>query len=89
MRLTLAPAPLSLPVAGVAVLAWGRRLVVGAVPVADRLGVLARQRSFPGLPANGTALLDLAALPMVSVVRPRDGSDVGATAAAILERFGA
>ncbi len=89
VRLALGSAPLALPVAGVVVLAWGPRLEVRPVPVADRLGVLARQRSFPGLPASGTELLDVAALPMVTVVRPRDAADVQATAVAILERFGA
>ena len=87
VRIDVASSPTSLPVAGTVVLAWGPRLAVAPIAPRDRLSVLAGQRTFP-LPGDPSALLDLAALPMFAVSRPRRPEECAATAATLLRRFG-
>ncbi len=86
-RLQLAPAPPSVPVGGIVVLGWGSSLRLETVPAMQRLGVLARQRTFAALPANAAAMLELAAVPMLMLTRPREIDTLGRAAQAILARF--
>jgi hypothetical protein len=71
LRLHLAPAPGELPVVGLVSLEWGPSVEVVAVPFSERLSLLGVQRSFPRLDGDPAALLDLAAVPMVRLNRPR------------------
>jgi hypothetical protein len=87
IRIGLAQAPSPLRPAGAAVLSWGEELVIAALSARERLSVLSRQRTYPGLPADHVTLLDLASLPMVSIVRPRDPSALPAVSDAMLDRF--
>ncbi len=85
-RLTLGPAPASLPFGATVVLEWGPSAIT-AVGAAERPALLAGQRSFPGLAPAGSALLDLAARPMLRFRRPRDPATAGEDALALLERL--
>lgn len=70
-RLTLPPAAPSAPLVGVVSLRWGVELRSSPVPPGDRLAELGAQRAFGPLNARPAALLDLVALPMIAVERPR------------------
>ena len=89
VRLALGPAPPSLPVGGSVFLEWGPRDALMTMPPAARLGALGRQRMFARLATDEMALLDLAALPTFTLVRPRAIEGVESTARAIIERFSA
>ncbi len=87
IRVGLPDAPSPLRPAGAVMLAWGDEVTFAAVPARQRLSMLAGQRSYPTLGGNGVALLDLAAAPMFTVVRPRDPSALAAVSDALLDRF--
>ncbi len=86
-RLQLAPAPPSAPAGGIVILGWGSALKMETVPPSQRLAAISRQRTFAALPANATALLELAALPMFKLTRPPDLDVLGHAAHAIVARF--
>ncbi len=89
LRVELPPAPADAPVAGVAVLSWGPRLELERVAPARRLATLLPHRMFAGrLPGDPAAALALAALPMVTVTRPRGDGGLGDAARAIADYFG-
>jgi hypothetical protein len=86
-RITLAPCPLLVPLAGVACLAWSDTLSLSPVHLRDRMGILARQRTFPSLPADPVAMLDLCSLPMITASRPKDLAALPAFAQALVAFF--
>ncbi len=87
VRMTLGPAPCSLPLGGSVLLEWAPRLETVAVPPAERLSAYVSARSFGSLPPNTGTLLDLAALPMLVLRRRRELRSIEATGRAIIERF--
>lgn len=87
-RLTLPPAPASLPLAGAAVLEWGDQVEVATIGLTQRWGVLAEHRSFPALEADPVSLLDLVSVPTLRVVRPRTQATVAETGRALMASFG-
>jgi hypothetical protein len=87
VRVTLPEAPSALRLAGAAILAWGDALTASPVPPRERLSILARQRTYPPLRADELALLDLAALPMFTLMRPRDPAALAAASDALLDCF--
>jgi hypothetical protein len=88
VRVQLAAAPDRMPLAGVVLLGWGRDVGVTDIAVERRWEVLGPQRMYPGLDADPVSLLDLAAVPMRRVTRPRRLASVEAAGRAILRSFG-
>jgi hypothetical protein len=86
-RITLAPCPSLVPLVGVACLAWSDTLALSPVHLRDRMGILARQRTFPSLPADPVAMLDLCSLPMITAARPRDLAALPSFAQALVAFF--
>ena len=85
-RLALPPGPEGLSLAGCVVLEWGRRLSVDRVPFRQRLAMLTRQHMFAGVLApDPLALLDIAALPMVRITRPRHLGVLPAAAGTLID----
>ena len=84
LRLTLPAVANAYPVAGTALLRWGDRFQVSSVPLDSRIELLSERRSCRALPADARALLDLAALPMIIVTRPKDSRFIPATANAVM-----
>jgi hypothetical protein len=72
------------PMRGLIHLAWGERVTLTRVPVAERIARLRTQSTFPGLPAGKGTLLDLAALPTFELRRPNDLLGLDASADALL-----
>jgi hypothetical protein len=84
-RLQLRDAPHSAPLRGIVYLAWGERIEVAKVPLAERIVRLRAQNSFVDvLPPWKHGLLELAALPTYELRRPRDFEDLPASAEALL-----
>ena len=71
-RVPLDPVPAEIPLAGWIVLGWGDRFDVRRVPAAARLPALLENVTIVPAPPDPSTLLDLAALPMLELVRPRD-----------------
>ncbi len=71
-RVRLEAAPPSLPLAGLVVLDWGPAVELAPVGFAGRMQLIAQQRTFPTVPSNATVMLELASVPMIRAVRPRD-----------------
>ena len=86
-RLRLSPVPASLPLAGVVTLGWGSTLDLSAVRMDQRLPVVSRQRTFPGLAPDPVSLLELASVPMISATRPPDLSGLDAFVEAMVGYF--
>ena len=86
LRVPLTPAPADVVVVGLVSLEWGPSVEVVPVPFAERLARIGAQRSYPGLDGDPVALLDLAAVPMVCLRRPRAPSSLPA-AGRVLERL--
>jgi hypothetical protein len=71
-RVPLPPAPATAPLRGWVTLLWGSAVAVRPVPPAERLPrLLANVTIVPG-PPSPEDVLDLAALPMLALERPRD-----------------
>lgn len=87
VRIALPEAPAPVPLAGLAVLAWGDAVYASPVAASERLAILGRQRTYPPLRGDDLALLELAALPMVTLARPRDASALAAACDTLLDRF--
>lgn len=86
-RVRLPPAPPALALAGLVVLDWGPTLELAPVAFARRMELVARQRMFPTLPANPTALLELASVPMLRATRPRDPDGLATFCGALVDYF--
>jgi hypothetical protein len=86
-RLRLAEAPATLPLAGVAVLEWGTALALDPVPLAERIPLVARQRTFPTLAPSARGLLELSTVPMIRASRPRDLDGLAAFGRALVDYF--
>jgi hypothetical protein len=69
-RLALGAVPPAMPLHGWFVLTWGEELAVEPVPAADRLSLLAAQRTLALEPARASDFLALGALPMLQLRRP-------------------
>jgi hypothetical protein len=87
-RVHLPPAELSAPVAGSVLLRWDSRVAIEAVPPAERIALLAAQRTYPPLLGDPTALLELASHPMFLLTRPRGLAGLETMARGLIERFG-
>lgn len=87
-RLTVPPAPASLPLAGVAVLEWGDRVEVSPLARTQLWEALMPQRMFPALGADPASLLDLVASPAYRFIRPRTRGSVAETGRALMSTFG-
>jgi hypothetical protein len=86
-RLQVAGGPSTLPVIGLAVLEWGDDLGFTSIPFADRLDVIARNRTFPQVPADPLAMFDLASVPMIRASRPKDMGRLGEFGQRLLDYF--
>lgn len=71
-RLPLEAAPDEAPFGGWIVPTWSGELGVASVQPQHRIAVLADLLSVRAAPANPTELLDLAAVPMLTIARPKD-----------------
>jgi hypothetical protein len=86
MRLELKPpARLCAPVVRTAVLEWGPELRISTVPPRERLGVLCTHRTAQRVAGDLRVPLDLAALPMLRLVRPRTFDSLPAVARALVD----
>jgi hypothetical protein len=86
-RVRLAPTSPSLPLGGLVVLDWGPELALAPVGFAERMQLIARQRTFPTVSSNPTAMLDLASVPMIRAARPRDPGGLAAFCRALVAYF--
>jgi hypothetical protein len=75
-RLELDSTPPAAPLAGWIALAWGAELATTAIPVAERLRILAAHRAVRLPPEDPGTLLRLAALPAWSLTLPQDWSSL-------------
>lgn len=80
------PDRVTAPVVRLAILQWGDRVSVRSIPVRERMGVLATQRTAQPFPGGLSVPLDLAALPMVLVTRPKSFHCMPEVAEAVLGR---
>lgn len=72
-RLTPAPVPATAPLAGFVRLLWSEhRLGLSPIRAVDRVPIIGAAISMGGPPANPSLVLDLAALPVYALERPRD-----------------
>lgn len=86
-RLRLPPPPrVSAPVVRVVVLQWGDAVRVRPVPLRERMATLATQRTAQPVPGGLSVPLELAAVPMVTVSRPRTFDCMPEVAEAVLGR---
>jgi hypothetical protein len=86
-RLRLPPPDrVTAPVVRLVFLEWGEKVSVRSVPVRERMAALATQRTAQPYPGGLTVPLDLAAVPMVVVTRPRTFAGMPDVAAAVLGR---
>jgi hypothetical protein len=86
LRMTLPPAPAPQAVIGSVILGWGPQLALTRVPPAERIAMLAAQRYFR-LEPDSRALLELAAQPMFTLIRPRAFSAVAEAGSALMRQF--
>jgi hypothetical protein len=84
-RAKLAPVAAEAPVRGWVALAWGPAVAVRPVPPADRLPRLLAHAAIVPEPVNPADLLDLAALPMLVLERPRSFDALPSACDALLE----
>jgi hypothetical protein len=70
-RVVTAPVPPTAPLAGFVTLDWGSATSAALVPSAQRLPLIADSLALALAPADPAAVLDLAALPMLALERPR------------------
>lgn len=85
IRLTLPPVRAATPLAASVVLRFGDRIAVEPVAPAERLGLLLPERMFAArVPADLSALLDVAARPMLALTRPRGEAGLREGIAALL-----
>jgi hypothetical protein len=70
-RVPLEPVPAETPLRGWIVLAWGAEVAVREVPPAARLPTLLEHATIVPMPVDPSALIDLAAYPMIAFERPR------------------
>ncbi len=86
-RLHLPPAPASLRLGGVVALAWGPLFELEPLGFTERMELLGRQRMFRTIPANATAILELASVPAIRASRPRDPGGLGSFCRSLLDYF--
>jgi hypothetical protein len=86
LRLELKPPTrLCAPPVRVAVLEWGSELEISTVPPRQRLGLLCPHRTAQLAPGDPRVPLDLAALPMLRLRRPRTFDCLPAVARALID----
>jgi hypothetical protein len=86
-RLRLSEAPAAVPLTGVAVLQWGASVELEPVPLAERIPLIARQRTFPAVAPSAVGLLELSSVPMIRASRPRDLAGLASFGRALLDYF--
>lgn len=84
-RVRLGPVPAEAPLAGWVVLAWGESIGASLRPAAARLPALLENVTIVPAPPDPAALLGLAALPMIELVRPHDFKAMAGAGQALLE----
>lgn len=84
-RLAPGAAPASAPLTGVVHLEWGDRLRIEELDPEERLTGLIRNSVIRPAAADAEPLLDLAALPTLRFVRPRDLSAIDSSGSRLLE----
>ncbi|MEZ5098886.1 MAG: hypothetical protein R3C15_03600 [Thermoleophilia bacterium] len=87
-RVQLEPVPSRAPLAGWIFLDWGDEVAVEPVRPTRRAALLLRQRTMQRELSRASGLLDLAALPAVRLVRPRDLARLDEALDALLARVG-
>lgn len=87
-RVQLGPVPPRVPLAGWVFLDWGDEIAVEPVRPTRRAALLLRQRTMQRELSRAGGLLDLAALPAVRLVRPRDLSRLDEALDRLLDRLG-
>jgi len=86
LRVSLPLGPAKAPLAAIVLLRWGPRTAVRPVPLAARIGRLLPHRMYAGrIAAEPLAMLDLIALPMVVLTRPRGEVGLRDGTAALLD----
>jgi hypothetical protein len=88
-RLALGPVPASAPLRGWIVLGWGDAPSLEPIRGAQRLAVLAGQRTLSLRSTRPEAVLELSALPVLRFVRPRGWKSLPEAADRLLERIAA
>ena len=88
-RVPLGSVPAEAPLGGWIVLGWGDSVDVRRVPAATRLPTLLENVTMVPTPPDPSALLDLAALPMLELVRPRDLEAMPQAGEGLLDALGA
>ncbi len=88
LRVRLAPVPAHAPVAGIVQLGWGETTMLAPVAAARRPSALLAHRMFAGrLAGDSRAVLDLSALAMLSLTRPRGERGLRDATTALLDHF--
>jgi hypothetical protein len=77
----------ALPLAGLVVLDWGPELAFRPAGFAERMQLIARQRMFPTVASNPTTMLELASVPMIRAVRPRDPNGLAVFCRGLVDYF--
>jgi hypothetical protein len=89
LRLKLPGSPAAVGIGAVVSLSWGARVALRTIPPAERVRELVLQRMYAArVASDGRALLGLAALPGLSLARPRGERGLEQAASALLDYFG-
>jgi hypothetical protein len=89
LRVPLAPTAGASPLVATVVLRWGSSTGLAPVPPAERPQALLPQRMYHDrLPGDPVAILELTALPMMRLTRPRGEAGLRDAAAALIDYFG-
>jgi hypothetical protein len=89
LRITLPVAPAEVPLIATVVLRWGRRTCLEPVAPADRLRRLLPHRMYGHrVPADPQAILQLAALPLFILTRPRGDAGLRDATVALTAHLG-
>lgn len=87
-RLTVGPVDLSLPLRGWMVLRWGPKPALDEISFADKLPLIIRSRALRVPPTDPGWMLELAALPIWEIRRPRDWNSIGRSAELLIQAAG-
>ena len=88
-RQVVAPAPTRTPLAGWIYPAWGDRIDVGPIGPTERLRLLFAAQALRIAPLAPAAMIELATLPAVRFVRPRDWREADTAARRLLDAIAA
>jgi hypothetical protein len=86
-RLQIAPGPEGLPLVGLVLLDWAPHIAFEPIELRERFEIIHRQRTFPGMDPNPTAMLELGSVPMVRAGRPQDMDHLPEFGRALVDYF--